>query len=138
MLAAYSRWEELLGYERPDSWLLKVAIRRLRRVEASLRRERPYEDGSRDCTADICLAAAEDSWVNDHLEVVAGIRSLPRRQSEVIALHFLADYTLDETAEILGISLSSAKTHKQRGLDSLKKRASSRTFYAGSDMGETG
>ncbi len=138
MLAAYSRWEELLGYERPDSWLFKVAIRRLRRIEAKLRRECPYQDDFHNTMRDISVAAAEDSWVNEHLDAVAGIRALPRRQSEVIALHFLADYSLDETAEILGISLSSAKTHKQRGLDSLRRQADSRASYAGAEMGETG
>ncbi len=136
MLAAYSRWEELLGYERPDSWLFKVAIRRLRRIEAKLRRECPYQDG--DGMGDLCTAAASDSWVNDHLDVVAGIRALPRRQSEVIALHFLAEYTLDEVAEILGISLSSAKTHKRRALESLRKEAGSLPSYTGSEMEETG
>jgi RNA polymerase sigma factor (sigma-70 family) len=121
MLAAYGKWEDLLVYERPDSWLFKVAIRRLRRIEAKIRRECPYSDDFDATMQDVRLAAAGDEWVDDHLAVVAGIRSLPRRQSEVIALHYLADNTLEETAEILGISLSSAKTHKQRGLDGLRK-----------------
>jgi len=138
MLAAYSRWGELLGYERPDSWLFKVAIRRLRRIEAMLRRECSYQDNDRNTMRDLCVAAAEDTWVNDHLDVVLGVRALPRRQSEVIALHFLADYTLDETADILGISLSSAKTHKQRGLDALRKRADGLACHAEAEMGETG
>jgi RNA polymerase sigma factor (sigma-70 family) len=136
MLAAYSKWEELLGYERPDSWLFKVAIRRLRRIEAKIRRERPYPDGVLSATRDLGLAAAEDNWVNDHLEVVAGVRALPRRQAEVIALHFLADYTLEETADILGISHSSVKTHKQRGLESLKKQGDSRISHTESEIGE--
>ncbi len=136
MLAAYSKWEELLGYERPDSWLFKVAIRRLRRIEAKIRRERPYPDDTLSAARDIGLAAAEDNWVNDHLEVVAGVRALPRRQAEVIALHYLADYSLEETADILGISLSSVKTHKQRGLESLKKQGDSRIPYADSEIGE--
>lgn len=138
MLAAYGKWEELLGYERPDSWIFKVAIRRLRRVEAKIRRERPYPEHSQSDISDIGLAAAEDTWVNDHLEVIAGIRALPRRQAEVIALHFLGDYSLDETADILGISLSSAKTHKQRGLESLRKQGGSRMSYRESGMGEVG
>jgi RNA polymerase sigma-70 factor, ECF subfamily len=140
MLAAYNRWEDMLVYERPDSWLFKVAIRRLRRIEAKVRRECPYPDDFDATMQDVRLAAAEDEWVEDHLAVVAGIRSLPRRQSEIIALHYLADYTLEEAAEILGISLSSAKTHKQRGLDSLRKqdRGDSRVSNIKSTMGEAG
>ena len=138
MLAAYSKWEELLGYERPDSWLFKVAIRRLRRIEAKIRRERPYSEDSNSTARDIGLAAAEDNWVNDHLDVIAGVRALPRRQAEVIAVHILADFSLEETADILGISLSSVKTHKQRALDSLKKQGDSRIPYAESEIGETG
>src|SRR5581483_1037709 len=112
--------------------------RRLRRIEAKLRRECPYQDTYSDGMGDIYTAAAGDSWVNDHIDVVAGIRALPRRQSEVIALHFLAEYTLDEVAEILGISLSSAKTHKRRALESLRKGAGSLPSYTGSEMEETG
>jgi RNA polymerase sigma-70 factor (ECF subfamily) len=138
MLAAYSKWEELLTYERPDSWLFKVAIRRLRRIEAKIRRERPYPDDTHSTARDIGVAAAADEWVNDHLEVAAGVRALPRRQAEVIALHFLADYSLEETADILGISLSSVKTHKQRGLESLKKQGDSRIPHTESEIGETG
>jgi RNA polymerase sigma-70 factor (ECF subfamily) len=138
MLAAYSRWEELLTYERPDSWLFKVAIRRLRRIEAKIRREQPYPDDPHSMVWDISAAAAADEWVNDHMEVVAGVRALPRRQAEVIALHFLADYSLEETADILGISPSSVKTHKQRGLESLRKQGDSRISNVESEIGETG
>src|SRR5262249_51209992 len=37
MIAASDRWDDLLTYERPDSWLFKVATRKLRRLKARAR-----------------------------------------------------------------------------------------------------
>jgi RNA polymerase sigma factor (sigma-70 family) len=140
MLAAYGKWEDLLVCDRPDSWLFKVAIRRLRRIEAKMRRECPYPDDAGSVLEDVRLAAAEDEWVDNEFDVVIGIRCLPRRQAEVIALHYLAGDTLDEVADILGISTSSAKTHKYRALASLKRQGAgdSCKSYNQPDMGEAG
>lgn len=41
MLDARDKWDQLLTYDRPDQWLLKVAIRRLRRMEAKGREGGP-------------------------------------------------------------------------------------------------
>jgi hypothetical protein len=35
---------------------------------------------------DLRLAAATDLWVEDHLDLIAAMRHLPRRQAEVIGL----------------------------------------------------
>jgi DNA-binding CsgD family transcriptional regulator len=78
----------LLTYERPDSWLFKVAIRKLHRLEAKAR-ERFVLNGD--------LSSNE--------------ANLPRRQSEVAALKWLEGCTLKETAEILGISVAAVKMY---------------------------
>jgi len=121
MLAAREKWEDLLTYERPDAWLFKIAIRMLRRWEYKVRQECSYDGDGDGTVGDVGVAAATDDWVNQHVDIVTGIRSLPRRQAEVIALHYLADYTITDTAEILGISAGSAKTHLHRALDHLKR-----------------
>jgi RNA polymerase sigma-70 factor (sigma-E family) len=52
-------------------------------------------------------------------EVVAALRGLPRRQREVLALRYYLDLTERDTADALGISVGSVKTHAHRGLAAL-------------------
>jgi RNA polymerase sigma factor (sigma-70 family) len=126
MLDASDRWDDLLTYERPDSWLFTVATRKLRRLEARARERCCLPENLGRAEGDLRVAAATDAWVDDHLDLVAALRSLPRRQGEVIGLHFLADYTIAETALILGMSEGTAKTHLRRGLEQLRRHESAR------------
>jgi len=121
MMAARDNWERLLTFERPDAWLFKVAIRSLRRLEARAREGCLLPDGSGPGVGDLCLAAATDDWIAAHLDIVAAIRSLPRRQGEIMFLHGLAGYTFAEASQILGIGESTAKTHFQRARDRLQE-----------------
>ena len=47
------------------------------------------------------------------------LMQLPVRQREVLHLVFYAELTLESTAEILAISLGSARTHYHRGKERL-------------------
>jgi RNA polymerase sigma factor (sigma-70 family) len=119
MMAASDNWEQLLTYERPDAWLFKVAIRSLRRLEARARERGQLPDDSGSATGDLCLAAATDDWVAGHLDIVAAIRSLPRRQGELVFLHGICHYTYAEAAQILGIGEPTAKEHFRRARERL-------------------
>jgi RNA polymerase sigma-70 factor (ECF subfamily) len=110
-MAAWNHWDELQTYERPDSWLFKVAIRQLRRLEAKERKLSALNDDLASGAADLQDAAATHEWVERNLDLVAALRVLPRRQAEVIALSLLQDYTPKETAKILGISVATVRTH---------------------------
>jgi RNA polymerase sigma-70 factor, ECF subfamily len=120
--AALDNWDKLLTYQRPDSWLFKVAIRRLRQLEGRARTLCFLDEDLASSEGDLRLAAAADEWVEDHLDIVAAMRFLPRRQSEVIALHWLADYTVRETAQILGVAEGTVKQHMSRALGNLGER----------------
>jgi hypothetical protein len=41
MMIALDKWDDLLTFERPDSWVFKVATRKLRRLEAQARARYP-------------------------------------------------------------------------------------------------
>lgn len=114
MLAAQENWDYLLTMDRPDAWLFKVAIRTLRRLEARARERCLLPDDTAAADGDLMVAAASDDWVAAHLDIVAAIRSLPRRQGEVTVLHGLIGYTFAEAAGILGITEPAAKTHFRR------------------------
>lgn len=53
-------------------------------------------------------------------EVFAALTRLPQRQRECVVLRYLLDASTDETADTLGISAGSVKTHLHRGLAALE------------------
>ncbi len=53
--------------------------------------------------------------------LTAALARLPKRQREVIILRELEQFNTEETAQHLGISAGSVKTHRSRGLHQLKR-----------------
>jgi RNA polymerase sigma-70 factor (sigma-E family) len=60
------------------------------------------------------LASSEDS------ELLSAIRTLPRRQREVLVLRYWLDLAHAEVARLLGVSESTAKSTASRALDALE------------------
>jgi len=118
-LKAWDRWDDLLTYERPDSWLFKVALRELRRQEAKARTRDSLAEDRTGNMADLQGTALTDDWVADNFALTAAIRTLPRRQAEVVACMLLG-YSTRETAEILGVSEGTARSHLSRAAGKLR------------------
>jgi RNA polymerase sigma-70 factor (sigma-E family) len=68
--------------------------------------------------------APEDALLLDEqrLRVVEELRQLSPRQRDCILLRFYLELTEVETAEALGISNNSVKTHCRRGMEALRQR----------------
>ena len=68
--------------------------------------------------------SAEDTTVgrDEAGSLVALMRSLPRRQREVLACRFVLEMSVAETAQLLEISTGSVKAHTHRGLQALQQR----------------
>jgi RNA polymerase sigma-70 factor (sigma-E family) len=110
---AYSRWATVRDHAEP--WCVRVAsnlaLDQLRsRTRAIRRNER--------------LKASETSVnpaIDERLDLYAALHQLPRRQRETVVLRYLGDLSEAQTADLLGCSVGSVKTHASRGLAALKE-----------------
>ncbi|HEX6694166.1 MAG TPA: RNA polymerase sigma factor [Longimicrobiales bacterium] len=98
------------------TWLFGV-IRRVawehnRRDRTEQRRTVRMEDSQLHQVADPGASAAE---VDASRMLTAALARLPERQREVLHLVFYQDMSIAEAAEIMGISVGSARTHYERG-----------------------
>ena len=94
----HQRWSKVSGYDRPGAWLRRVVIN----LALSHRRR-----GYREARAYLRLrnTASGDSadQVEADLEFWRAVRSLPRRQAEVVALYYWEDLSIGDVAAILQI-----------------------------------
>ncbi len=120
---AYAHWEKVGSMPYRRAWVFRVlsnlafsARSSGRRHALSLRRWNLDETASTQTGGDSTEGEATDSVMLSSL-----LRSLPGRQRAAIALHYIADLTLEETAQVMGVGTETVKTHIRRGLDSLRR-----------------
>ena len=118
-LRAFRDWERVSTFERPDSWVRTVAANLarswLRRLTAELRAvtrlssraSHPHEDAQ-------VPAVSQQVW--------AAVRSLPRRQAEVVVLHYLEDASVADVATTLGIAPGTVKAHLHHARKNLARK----------------
>ena len=107
------------------TWLFGVIRRtaaehRRRRVLRRLWWARPLE-----AVALVDPAARPDAVVGrseSAARLAATLATLPRRQRDVLHLVFYQDLTIREAAEVLGVSLGTARVHYERGKSRLRQR----------------
>ena len=109
MLTVHRRWSQVRTYDQPGSFARRVLLndatsaarRRAAEGRALDRLGRPAE-------------AAQDIPLPD-AEFWSALRSLPERQAQAVALHYLEDRSVAEIADILGIAANTVKVHLHRG-----------------------
>lgn len=109
-------------YDRPEVLMYRMAKQRLKRAYVPLQYQ-PLDEASVEADPRLSVEGADsviDSQIGNR-ELMEALRALPNRQKEVIVLHVGCDLSLEQVAEILGISVSAAKTHKTRGMEKLKQ-----------------
>jgi RNA polymerase sigma-70 factor (ECF subfamily) len=96
------------------AWLLAIEAREAVRRVRSMRRFLPFGPHVHE------LAAAEPGH-DQLLALRDGLTALPRRVRAAIALHYLAGYSVRETAAALGVSENTIKTQLKAGLSRLRE-----------------
>ena len=116
--AAERRWSDVGGLDRPGAWVRRVVANksasRWRRQVAEARALRRMPDRENPDSDPQLSAETEELW--------AAVRSLPKRQSQVLAMTYLDGLSTSEVGEILGCSAPTVKTHLQRGRAALAHR----------------
>lgn len=115
--AAHRRWHDIGDYDDPGAWVRRVAanraVSRFRRRSAEARALARYAAGRRNLP-DTIPALADDFW--------SAVRTLPFRQAQVVALHYLEDRPVADIASVLGLAEGTVKAHLHRARQSLAER----------------
>ena len=97
----------LLGADNPEAWLRTVAV--------NLARSRWRRAQRLVGLAPRLVDAPRESDSDGHIVLLQALRALPAGQREAIALHHLADLTVEEVAATLGLPTGTVKARLSRG-----------------------
>ena len=96
------------------AWLLTIAAREAVRRVRGMRGLIPFHAQFHD-------VAMSGPGHDERLALRESLRGLPRGARAAIVLHYLAGYSVRETAEALGVSENTIKTQLRRGLARLRE-----------------
>ncbi len=115
---AWADWENVGLMANPRGWVFRVgfnlASSHWRRLTIRRRAER------REAATAESTVPGPDLTTVDALTLDEALRSLSRRQQEVVILRHFVHMSVAETAEVLGISEGTVKTQTHRALASLR------------------
>ena len=97
----------LLGADNPEAWLRTVAV--------NLARSRWRRAQRLVGLAPRLAEEPRDGDTDGHIVLVQALHRLPAGQREVIALHHLADLTVEQVADTLGLPTGTVKARLVRG-----------------------
>ena len=115
-LRAHQRWNQVSAYDEPGAWVRRVAINL---ATSTLRRR------AREAAALVRLAGRRtDGWILPDVddEFWAAVRSLPRQQAKVLALHYYEDLPVADIAVVLELAEGTVKAHLHKGRATLARR----------------
>lgn len=114
-MAAYRQWDDI---DNPEGWVRTAVSNKVH----SWRRRR-YAEARAFTRLESRRPAVEEMPV-ETAHFWAEVRRLPARQAQALALFYLEDRSVSDTAGILGCSESTAREHLMRGRKTLARRLS--------------
>lgn len=116
-IAAHRKWKTIQHYDDPGAWVRRVAINRARswgrRRSAEARAYAKHVGRARTLPTEM-PESADAFWT--------AVRSLPKRQAQIVALHYFDDRSVDDIADLLEISPGTVKTQLHRARKTLATR----------------
>ena len=106
-------WEKIGTYEKPEAWLMRVAVNRVRSEQRSLRRRAAVLLRDREREPEAFEPPVP-------LVIADAFRRLPARQRLASSLFYVLDLSVDEVAEVMGISSGAVGSHLHRARTALR------------------
>jgi RNA polymerase sigma-70 factor (sigma-E family) len=116
-LAAHRSWDRVGGFADPGAWVRRVVANRS--VSAFRRRLTEAKALARVAMGSVTVLP---ELPDDATEVWSTVRALPRRQRQVIALHYVDDMSVVEIARVLGMAEGTVKRYLHEGRAALARR----------------
>ena len=120
---AWASWRKVRRHPAPKAWVVRTALN----TGASWWRRRGREMP----LADHDLTAPGDLGDGLDASLLAGLRRLPARQREVIALRIFLDLDTDTIARQLGIEAGTVRMHLSRGVAALRRELTTTNNHGG-------
>jgi len=113
MVKAYHRWDEVSTFSNPMGWCYRVGLRQGQSAWRKLAREHLTDR----------FASRPSIDREEHLDpdVIEALLTLPLSQRSVIVLRVFMGWSLEETADALGIATGSVSGRYKRGMDRLRE-----------------
>ena len=102
---ALERWRRLRERSWAAGWVATTALNVVRRTLRRRMAEPRPEPGA---------GQAGTDEADDRLDLIRSIRALPVRQQEAVVLHYVADLSVDDVAEAMGVETGTVKAHLAR------------------------
>jgi RNA polymerase sigma-70 factor (ECF subfamily) len=118
LLVAHRRWDEISALESPLAWVRRVVANK----SVSLIRRRLAELRALTRIGSLAERRADEPDSDADLWVL--VRSLPRRQAQVVALYYVSDMSVIEIAATLGCKEGSVKASLFKARQQLLKKLS--------------
>lgn len=102
---ANRHWARISRYDDPTAWLRRVAVNRITNQGRSRQRRR--------AALPRLLAISPETVVDVHpdFDLRCAITKLPLQQRTVVCLHYLADLSIEEVSQAMGIAPGTVKSH---------------------------
>ncbi len=112
VVRALTRWSKISDY--PHAWVTRVATNLAIDI---LRRHDRAGTGGHGAEG----RSSFETETVERMDVEAGLRSLSRRQQQVVVLRYLAGFSDGQVSEVLGLSVPTVKTHLGRAMARLRR-----------------